>query len=222
VAACGSTAATTGFVRGHRAPVTTNNRRVHRDTQRRCARMCKRSNLPPVFQGAQSSLPRAPINHELDRPGCDNRLPRRDMSFATSVDTVVLTRCVQHLPPWPLTCRPHESTRTKTSQPASQCRMPESLKPTHLATTTTAVNRGSCSQYSNGGSSASPRSQRDDIYDSRHTPYKQFCKRLGRPISTCPSCWLDVACTSRYRLAAHHIQRHASSHPLTATKPLAR
>jgi hypothetical protein len=44
-----STAVTTGFVRGHRAPVTTNNRRAHRDTrQRRCTRMCKRSNLPPV------------------------------------------------------------------------------------------------------------------------------------------------------------------------------
>jgi hypothetical protein len=46
--------------------------------------------------------------------------------------------------------------------------MPESLKPTHLATTTTAVNRGSCSQYSKGGSSASPRGQRDEIYES-HT-----------------------------------------------------
>jgi hypothetical protein len=41
--------------------------------------------------------------------------------------------------------------------------MPESLTPTHLATTTTAVNRGSCSQYSKGGSSAPPRSQRGEI-----------------------------------------------------------
>jgi hypothetical protein len=29
--------------------------------------------------------------------------------------------------------------------------MHESLKPTHLATTTTAVNRGSCSQHIKGG-----------------------------------------------------------------------
>jgi hypothetical protein len=36
-------------------------------------------------------------NYELDRPGCDTRPLRRDMSFATSVDKVVLTRCVQHL-----------------------------------------------------------------------------------------------------------------------------
>jgi hypothetical protein len=89
-----STAVTTGFVRGHRAPVTTNNRRAHRDTHHRCTRMCKRSRLPlcpgPV-QPPQSS------NYELDRPGCDTRPLRRDMSFATSVDKVVLTRCAQHL-----------------------------------------------------------------------------------------------------------------------------
>jgi hypothetical protein len=30
------------------------------------------------------------------RPGCDTRPLRRDVSFATSVDYVVLTRCVQH------------------------------------------------------------------------------------------------------------------------------
>jgi hypothetical protein len=43
-----STAVTTDFVRGHRAPVTTNNRRLHRDSHHRCTRMCKRSNLPPA------------------------------------------------------------------------------------------------------------------------------------------------------------------------------
>jgi hypothetical protein len=43
-----STAATTGFVRGHRAPGTTNNRRLHRDSHHRCTRMCKRSSLPPA------------------------------------------------------------------------------------------------------------------------------------------------------------------------------
>jgi hypothetical protein len=60
VVAWSSTAVTTGFVRGHRAPVTTNNRRrVHRDTHHRCTRMCKRPNLPPVFQ-VQSSLLKAP------------------------------------------------------------------------------------------------------------------------------------------------------------------
>jgi hypothetical protein len=36
-------ARTTGFVRGHRAPVTTNNRRIHRDTHHRCTRMYKRA-----------------------------------------------------------------------------------------------------------------------------------------------------------------------------------
>jgi hypothetical protein len=56
VVAWSSTAVTTGFVRGHRAPVTTNNRRAHRDTHHRCTRMCKRSNLPPVFQVQSSPL----------------------------------------------------------------------------------------------------------------------------------------------------------------------
>jgi hypothetical protein len=53
-----STAVTTGFVRGHRAPVTTNNRRLHRDPHHRCTRMCKRSNLPPVLQAQSPSLPK--------------------------------------------------------------------------------------------------------------------------------------------------------------------
>jgi hypothetical protein len=40
------------------------------------------------------------FNYELDRPGYDTRPLRRDMSCATiSADKVVLTRCVQHLPP---------------------------------------------------------------------------------------------------------------------------
>jgi hypothetical protein len=43
-----STAVTTGFVRGHRAPVTTNNRRLHRDSHHRCTRMYKRPSLPPA------------------------------------------------------------------------------------------------------------------------------------------------------------------------------
>jgi hypothetical protein len=58
-----STAATAGFVRGHRAPVTTNNRRTHRDTHRRCTRMCKRPNLPPVSRQVQSSRLRAPTTN---------------------------------------------------------------------------------------------------------------------------------------------------------------
>jgi hypothetical protein len=62
VVAWSSTAATTGFVRGHRAPVVTNNRRTHRDTRHRCARMCKRSNLPPAFQ-VQSSPLEAPTTN---------------------------------------------------------------------------------------------------------------------------------------------------------------
>jgi hypothetical protein len=54
-----STAVTAGFDRGHRAPVTTNTRRLHRDSHRRCTRMCKRPNhLPPAFQ-VQSSLIKA-------------------------------------------------------------------------------------------------------------------------------------------------------------------
>jgi hypothetical protein len=149
MAAWSSTAATTGFVRGHQAPVTTNNRRVHQDPHHRCTRaMYKRSNLPPVSRSS----------YELDRSGCDIRLLRRDMSFATSVDNAVLTRCVQHLPPYlpadtPASVRPHLSWAMNPPgpgpRPASQC--PRSLKPTHLASTTTAVHRGSCSQYSKGG-----------------------------------------------------------------------
>jgi hypothetical protein len=51
------TAVTTGFVRGHRrAPATTNNRRIHRDTHHRCTRMYKRSNLPPVPRSTAAVL----------------------------------------------------------------------------------------------------------------------------------------------------------------------
>jgi hypothetical protein len=65
-----STAVTTGFVRGHRAPVTTNNPRLHRDPQHRCTRVCKRSNLPPARCQVQSSLLKAPTtnsNHHYNR-----------------------------------------------------------------------------------------------------------------------------------------------------------
>jgi hypothetical protein len=55
VVAWSSTAVTTGFVRGHRAPVTTNNRRTHRGTHHRCTRMCKRPNLPPVPRSSPAS-----------------------------------------------------------------------------------------------------------------------------------------------------------------------
>jgi hypothetical protein len=59
VLAWSSTAVTAGFVRrGHRDPVTTNNRRAHRDTHHRCTRMCKRSNLPYCSQ-VQSNLLKA-------------------------------------------------------------------------------------------------------------------------------------------------------------------
>jgi hypothetical protein len=113
IVAWSSTAVITGFVRGHRAPVTTNNRRAHQDTHHRCTRMCKRSNLPPVSRSTVQ--PPQSSNYELGRSGCDTRPLRRDMSFATGVDKSVLTRCMQHLPPYPLTRRPHESTRIKTS-----------------------------------------------------------------------------------------------------------
>jgi hypothetical protein len=62
-----STAVTTGFVRGHRAPATTNNRRLHRDSHHRCTRMCKRPNFPPVFQVGPVQPPQS-SNYELDRP----------------------------------------------------------------------------------------------------------------------------------------------------------
>jgi hypothetical protein len=95
-----STAVTTGFVRGHRAPVTTNNRRLHRDSHHRCTRMCKRPNLPPVFQVGPVQPPQS-SNCELDRPGCGTRPLRRDMSFATFfawgiVLTAGPTRSPQH------------------------------------------------------------------------------------------------------------------------------
>jgi hypothetical protein len=118
VVACCSTAVTAGFVREHRAPVATNNRRIHRDTHHhhRCTRMCKRSNLPPVSRSSPApSKLQLPTTNLAGPVGCDTRPLRRDMSFATGVDKVVPTRCVQHLPPCPLTSRPRESTRTKTS-----------------------------------------------------------------------------------------------------------
>jgi hypothetical protein len=52
------------------------------------------------------------------------------MSFATGVDKVVLTRCVQHLTPYPLTRRPHEPTRTKQDQLAN-ARVAEADAPSH-------------------------------------------------------------------------------------------
>jgi hypothetical protein len=79
---------------GLQSPVTANNRRLHRDPHHRCTRMYKRSNLHPV---PRSNQPPQSSNYELDRPGCDTRPLRRGMSFATGVDKVVLTRCVQHL-----------------------------------------------------------------------------------------------------------------------------
>jgi hypothetical protein len=66
--------ATAGFVRGHRAPVTTNNRRAHRDTDHRRTRMCKRPNLLPVSRSSQSQsslLKSSNYELEVDRPGCD-------------------------------------------------------------------------------------------------------------------------------------------------------
>jgi hypothetical protein len=93
VAAWSSTAATTGFVRGHRAPATTNNRRIHRYTHHRCTRMCKYG--PISHQCPGPVQPPRSSNYELDRPGCDTHPLRRDMYFATSVDKVVLTRCVE-------------------------------------------------------------------------------------------------------------------------------
>jgi hypothetical protein len=59
-----STAVTTGFVRGHRAPVTTNNRRLHRDSQfppQMHTLNMHTPNLPPTrpVLGKRSSLGRA-------------------------------------------------------------------------------------------------------------------------------------------------------------------
>jgi hypothetical protein len=67
---CYSTAVTAGFVRGHRAPVKTNNRRVHRDTHHRCTRMCKRPSLPPV--------PRSNCQLEPDQVGILSASPQGD------------------------------------------------------------------------------------------------------------------------------------------------
>jgi hypothetical protein len=67
----------------------------------------------------------------------------------------------------------------------ANARVAEADAPSHHYNTTTAVNRGSCSEYSKGGSSASSRSQRDDIYDS-HTNNFAKGKRLGKQKS-CPS-----------------------------------
>jgi hypothetical protein len=66
-----STAVTAGFVRGHRAPVTTNNRRIHQDTHRRCTRMCKRSNLPPACSPpTHPHTPHTPPTHPPPPPAC--------------------------------------------------------------------------------------------------------------------------------------------------------
>jgi hypothetical protein len=59
VAAWSSTAATTGFVRGHRPPVTTNNRRVHRDTHHRCTRTYVQTVQSSTCVQVQSSLLKA-------------------------------------------------------------------------------------------------------------------------------------------------------------------
>jgi hypothetical protein len=117
-------------IRGHHAPVTTSNRRAHRDTHHRCSRMCKRSNLPPASRGPVQ--PPQSFNYELGRSGCDTRPLRRNMSFATSVAKVVLTRCVQHLPPYPLTRRPHaEPTRTSQDRQLANARVAEADAPSH-------------------------------------------------------------------------------------------
>jgi hypothetical protein len=63
------------------------------DAQHVCA------NGPIFHMSPGPDQPPQSFNYELDRPGCDTRSLRRDMSFATGVDKVVLTRCVQHLPP---------------------------------------------------------------------------------------------------------------------------
>ena len=83
---------------------------------------------PTCFPGPVQ--PPQSFNYELDRPGCDTRPLRRDMSFATGVDKVVLTRCVQHLPPYPLTRRPHESTSQDRDQLAN-ARVAEADAPSH-------------------------------------------------------------------------------------------
>jgi hypothetical protein len=63
VAACCSTAVTAGFVRGHQAPVTTNNRRFHRGTHHRCARMGKRSNISRLCPGPAGGLVGCTLSH---------------------------------------------------------------------------------------------------------------------------------------------------------------
>jgi hypothetical protein len=88
VVAWSSIAATAGFVRGHRAPVTTNNRRAHRDTDHRCTRMCKRPNLLPVSRSSQSRPLKLQLRTwQLTGPAVATPPPlRRDLSFATGVD----------------------------------------------------------------------------------------------------------------------------------------
>jgi hypothetical protein len=86
-----------------------------------CVGRCSNPRIPlrTYVQAVQSSAwlspgpdqPPQSSNCELDRPSCDTRPLRRDKSFATGVDEVVLTRYVQHLPPCPLTRRPRGSTR---------------------------------------------------------------------------------------------------------------
>jgi hypothetical protein len=86
---------TTGFVRGH--PGSSYDQQPTgppRHPPQMHTYMCKRSReaisptcFPSPDQPPQSS------NYELDRPGCDTHPLRRDMSFATGVDEVVLARC---------------------------------------------------------------------------------------------------------------------------------
>jgi hypothetical protein len=81
-----STAVTTGFVRGHRAPVTTNNRRPHRDFHHRCTRMCKRPNLPPVPRSspASSKLQLRTVQSTQDDPSGASGFPlSRSTSFGS-------------------------------------------------------------------------------------------------------------------------------------------
>jgi hypothetical protein len=52
------------------------------------------------------------------------------MSFATGVDKVALTRCVQHLPPCPLTRRPHERIHQDQDQLVN-ARVAETDAPSH-------------------------------------------------------------------------------------------
>jgi hypothetical protein len=80
-------------------PVTTNNRRIHRDTHHRCTRMYVQTVQSSTCLQVQSGLLKASTTNLSGRPDCDTRPLRRDMSFATGVDKVaVLTQIASHLP----------------------------------------------------------------------------------------------------------------------------